>query len=191
MPDGSNVYKVLIEKMAAFQTKLLAETDDTVSYLLLVKVSATITVSQPYFGECSWKSTYVVIRVDSSIRLKFRFCQLEISSEKCLNLQIYPQIWSHLLMYDAQRECDYYNRKDLIKVHKSNYGCEIGPVYTNLRPVLIAEVAYKHTRRWLMDGIVLTEMHKIAAMKLLDLATCDYSSVRELKRIWNLILHLN
>lgn len=44
MPDGSNVYKVLTEKMAAFQTKLLAETDDTVSYLLLVKVSATNTI---------------------------------------------------------------------------------------------------------------------------------------------------
>lgn len=84
-------------------------------------------------------------------------------------------------MYDAQRECDYYDRKDLIRVHKSNYGCEIEPVYTNLRPVLVAEVAYKHTRRWLMDGIVLTEIHKIAAMKLLDLATCDYSSVRKLK----------
>lgn len=82
-------------------------------------------------------------------------------------------------MYDAQRECDYYDRKDLIKAYKSNYGCDIGTVYSNVRPVLIAEVAYKHTRRWLMDGVLLTELHKVAALNVFDLATCDYASVRE------------
>lgn len=38
MPDGSNVYKVLIEKLNLFQTKLMKETDDTVSFMLLTKV---------------------------------------------------------------------------------------------------------------------------------------------------------
>lgn len=38
MPDGSNVYKVLIEKMAKLQTKLLKDTDDTTAFLLLINV---------------------------------------------------------------------------------------------------------------------------------------------------------
>lgn len=39
MPDGSNVYKTLIGKMDMFQSKLLKETDDTVSFILLTKVT--------------------------------------------------------------------------------------------------------------------------------------------------------
>ena len=38
MPDGSNVFKVLMDKMAPFQSKLLRKTDDTVSFKLLIKV---------------------------------------------------------------------------------------------------------------------------------------------------------
>ena len=39
MPDGSNVYKVLIGKMEMLQNKLLKESDDTISFLLLINVT--------------------------------------------------------------------------------------------------------------------------------------------------------
>ncbi|XP_065205973.1 proteasome activator complex subunit 4-like isoform X2 [Planococcus citri] len=124
MPDGSNVYKVLMEKMALLQNKLLKESDDTISFILLIN------------------------------------------------------IWSDLLYYDESLESDYKVHKDGIKMPKMFFENRLIPSKRNVRFMLIEEMALKHMFRCKHTEHVFTESHKIAIMKILELATSDYKPVQ-------------
>ncbi len=86
-------------------------------------------------------------------------------------------MWSLLLMYDIQKETEYHERKEFLKIWKNYYSNELGPHFTNIRSLLIEEVNLKHMIRWQSNGVDVTEIDKIAMLKLFELATSDYKPV--------------